>query len=121
MTPLCASHRWVELCGVRPTTELSSSVCITPRSQVIKISQKAPQRTSHRRVKLRHVPPTDESNCTQWSQNAHSGVKIEIFVSLWLLLKGQSGVILLGVITSIMKEKIRRKLEYLIETEFENT
>ena len=37
---------------------------------------------------------------------AHRGVKIEIFVSLWLLLKGQSGEILLEVNTSIMIEKI---------------
>ena len=56
---------------------------ITPRSQVIKIAQ----------------------NCAPQSQTAHCGVKNEIFVSLWLLLKGQSGEILLGVNTSINKEK----------------
>ena len=37
---------------------------------------------------------------------AHRGVKIEICVSLWLLLKGQAGEILLEVNTSIMIEKI---------------
>ena len=37
---------------------------------------------------------------------AHRVVKIEICVSLWLLLKGQSGEILLEVNTSIMIEKI---------------
>ena len=43
---------------------------------------------------------------TPRSQTAHRGVKIEIFVSLWwLLLKGQTGEILLGVNTSIIKEK----------------
>ena len=70
---------------------------------------------------------------------------MEIFVRLWLLLKGQSGEILLRVNTSIMKEKLLYLLslkfglhgvvhtaesnfsnfvnEYLgeIETEFENT
>ena len=40
------------------------------------------------------------------SQTAQCEVKIEIFVSLWLLLKGQSGEILLGVNTSTMKDKI---------------
>ena len=51
----------------------SSAVCITPWSQVTKISQKAPGCASHRGVKLR-------------------GVKIEIFVSLLLLLKGHRRV-----------------------------
>ena len=44
--------------------------------------------------------------CTLQSQTAHHEVEIEIFACLWLLLKGQSGEILLGVNTSIMKEKI---------------
>ena len=34
------------------------------------------------------------------------GVRIENFAGLWLLLMGQSEEILLGVNTSIMKEKI---------------
>ena len=47
------------------------------------------------------------------SQTAHCGVKIEIYVSLWLLFKVQSGEILLGVNTSIMNEKIwRKKIEF---------
>ena len=56
---------------------------------------------------------TAESNSavciTPRSQTAHRGVKIEISVSLWLLLNGQSGEILLGVNTSIIKQKIWRK------------
>ena len=67
LTPLCASQRRVKLCGVLPTAESSSAVCITPQSQ-----------------------------------NAHHGVKIEIFTSLWVPLKGQSGEILIGVDNSIM-------------------
>ena len=39
---------------------------------------------------------------TMRSQNAHRGVKIETFTSLWVPLKGQSGEILLGVNNSIM-------------------
>ena len=39
----------------------------------------------------------------------HRGIKFEIFTCLWLLLKRQSGEILLEVNTSIMKEKIWRK------------
>ena len=59
VTPRCASHRWVKwskllkkLRGVHPTTE-----CFPPRSAF------------HRRVKLRGVHHTGESNCTPWSQN----------------------------------------------------
>ena len=75
-------------------------------------------------------------------QTEHREVKIQIFVILWLLLKGQSGEILLGVNTSIMKGKIWRTFVWFakpkiltprchahgggkffgeIETEFENT
>ena len=36
------------------------------------------------------------------SQNAHRRVKIVIFTSLWVPIKGQSGEILLGVNNSIM-------------------
>ena len=57
-------------------------MCIPPWSQ-------APWCASHRGVKLRGVHHTQ-------SQTAHPGVKIEILVSLWLLLKGE---ILLGVTT----------------------
>ena len=71
MTPRCASHRGVELCDVHPTTKSSYKVCIPPRSQ-------APWCASYP------------------SQAAHSGVKIEIIMSLWLLLKGQSREILYG-------------------------
>ena len=62
---------------------------------------------------LHGVHPTAELSSavciTLRSQNAHCGVKIEIFVSLWLVLKGQWGEILLGVNISIIKEKILRK------------
>ena len=40
------------------------------------------------------------------SQTAHGGVRIKIFENQWLLLKGQSGEILLGENTTIMKAKI---------------
>ena len=45
-----------------------------------------------------------------WSQTAHCGVRIDIFESLSLLLKRQSGKILLWVNKSIMKEKIWRTI-----------
>ena len=67
-----------------------------------------PRCAYHRRVKLCRVHPTAESSSVVWSQTAHHGVKIEIFVSLWLLSKGQSREILLGVNTSIMNERIWR-------------
>ena len=86
-TPECASHRGVQLRGVHHTME------------VIKISQKG--------CGVHH---TAESNCTPQSQTVHCRVKIKIFVSLWLLLKWQSGEILLEVNTSIRKEKIWRTI-----------
>ena len=43
---------------------------------------------------------------TPQTQTVQRGVKIEICTCLWLLLKGQSGEILLGIYTSIMKENI---------------
>ena len=88
------------------TTESSSTVCIPPRSQ-------APQCASYCGVKLCGVLPTAESSSavciSPQIQIAHRRVKIEIFVSLWLFLKGQSGEILLRVNTSIMKDKIEDK------------
>ena len=39
-TPRCASHRWVKLRGGLPTTESSSAVCITPRSQMLTTESK---------------------------------------------------------------------------------
>ena len=108
LTPRCASHCEVKLPGVHPTVESSSAVCMTPGSQVIKISQKAPRCAFHCGVKLCSVHPSAESSSsvciTRRSQMAHRGVKIEIFVSLWLLLKGQSREILLGVNTSIIDD-----------------
>ena len=93
---------------MHPTVESSSAVCTTPGSQVIKISQKAPRCAFHCGVKLCSVHPSAESSSsvciTRRSQMAHRGVKIEIFVSLWLLLKGQSREILLGVNTSIIDD-----------------
>ena len=47
---------------------------------------------------------------------AHRGVKIKIFGSLRLFLKGHSGEILLRVITSIIKEKIWRKKFWFAKT-----
>ena len=59
--------------------------------------------------KLRGVhPPTAESNWTLRSQTEHCGVKIEINASLWLVLMGQKGEILLGMNTYYMKDNIRR-------------
>ena len=98
-TPRGATHRGVCLRGLQHTAESSSAGCNIPRSQ-------APQFATHRGVKLRSLQHTAESSSavcnTPRSQNAHRGVKIEIFGSLWLLLKGQSGEILLGVNYSIM-------------------
>ena len=102
----------VRLRGVHHTAESSSEVCIIPRSQGTQISQKTLRCASHRGVKLRGVHHTTYSSfavcITPQSQTARHGVKIEIFASLWVLLQGQSGEILLGVNTSIMKEKIWR-------------
>ena len=87
----CASYR-----GVKGTNFLKKlrhvlpppAVCCTPESQ-------APGCAAHRGVKLRGVLLTGESSSavciTLRSQTAHRGVKTEIFGSLWLLLKGQSG------------------------------
>ena len=100
----------VRLRGVLHTAESSSEVCIIPWSQGTQISQKTLRCASHRGVKLRGVHHTAYSSfavcITPQSQTARHGVKIEIFASLWVLLQGQSGEILLGVNTSIMKEKI---------------
>ena len=78
------------VCTVHPTGESSTRVCIPPRSQVIKISQKlcglhltaesnsavcikprsqALLCASHRGVKLCGVHHSAESNCTPQSQN----------------------------------------------------
>ena len=112
---LCASHRGVKLRCVHHTTELdslwvcippqslqcasyhtaesSSAVCILPRSQ-------APLCASHHGVKLHKAESTSKS------------------LSLWLLLKGQSGEILLGMNISIMKEKIWRNLFDFLSLKF---
>ena len=69
--------------GVHPSTESSSTVCITPQSHT-------PRCASHRGVKFCSVLPTPESSSTvcitPWSQTAHRRVKIGIFFSLWLVL-----------------------------------
>ena len=93
-------------------SESDSAVCIIPQSR-------APRCASHREVnghkflkKLWGVHHTAESSFTvciiPWSQAprcaSHRGVRIKNFDVLWLLLKGQSGEILLGV--NIMKFKI---------------
>ena len=119
LTPRCASHCGVELRGVHHSAESSSAVCIIPRSQGYQLPQKTPQCASYRVVKLRgvqcasyrgvelrdvhHTAELSSAVCiTPRSQTAHCGVKIEIIGSLWLLLKGHSGKILLGVNYSIM-------------------
>ena len=57
--------------------------------------------------KLTFLNQSDSVVCiTPRSQNAHCGVKIEIFESLWLVLKGQWGEILLGVNISFITGKI---------------
>ena len=58
----CAAHRGVRLCGVHPTAESSSAVCIIPQSLGSQLSQKTLQSASHRRVKLRGVLPNAESS-----------------------------------------------------------
>ena len=62
----------------------------------------------HCGVKLRGWKHTAESSSavciTLRSQFEHCRVKIKIFMSLWLLLKKQSGEILLEVNTSILKD-----------------
>ena len=68
------------------TAETILVVCNLPRSQGLQVSKKFPQCVAHRRDDL-------------------CGVRIEIFTCLWLLLMGHSGEILLGVNTTIMKEK----------------
>ena len=50
----------------------------------------------------------------QQSQTAHRGVKIVIFVSLWLLSKGQSGEILLGVNTSTVSLELKKNILIII-------
>ena len=91
----CASH-----CGFKwPKFHKNSPVCIKPQSQ-------APRCASHHGVKLCGVHHTVESSSavciTPQSQNWK-------FCFLWLLLNGQSGEILSGVNTSVMKEKIWSK------------
>ena len=92
---------WQRLPGVHPTIESDSLVCIPPWSQ-------APRCASYHSQALRSQGSA--VHITLRSQNAHSGVKIKILVSHWLLLKGQSGQILLRVNTSIIEEKIWRKI-----------
>ena len=50
--PRCAAYGGVKLCGVHPTAESSSAVCITPWSQVMKSSPKTPRCASHCGVRL---------------------------------------------------------------------
>ena len=132
LTPRCDAHGGVRLPGVHHNAE-SSPMCIILQSQVTKIYKISPQCASHCGVKLPAVHHTEESSfgvcITPQSQTAHCRVKIENFVSLWMLLKGQSGEILFGVNTSIMKEKIWSKnfrsvwsnISAKFETEFKNT
>ena len=85
-------------------------MCITPWSQVTQISEKALRCASYGGVKLCGLHPKADLSCapciTPGSHPAHRGVRIKKFDARWLLLKGQLGEILLGVNTSIMKEKI---------------
>ena len=94
-----ASLRGDDLCGVQHTVESRA-----PSSEKISTVCHTLWRSSLRCATYREDHPcgvqhTAETNCTPWSQ-------IEIYTCLWLLLKGQSGEILLGVNISIMREKI---------------
>ena len=96
----------IAITKIRKTDLFESVVCILLRSQRYQLSQKTPRWAHHCGVKLHGVLPTAESSSavciTLQSQTAHCGVKIEVFGSLWLLLKGQSREFLLGVNYSIM-------------------
>ena len=74
-----------------PTFSKNSIVCI-PLQRCFLLQSMTPQCASHQGVKLRSVLPTAESSSvvciTQRSQTAHRKVKIKIFGSFWLLLKG---------------------------------
>ena len=103
----------VWLCFVHPSVDSSFAVWLTPRSQVIKVSQKTLRCAAHRGIKPRGVHPTAESSSAVWYtlQTALCRVKIGF---LWV-----SGTIrrsLLGVNTSIMKEKIWRKNFWFAKT-----
>ena len=126
--PWFASHLEVELHSVYPTVESSSAVCFPMPSQALQCALHRQVKctkfffknlwcASYHEVKLPGVHPNLESSSAVWitprSQTAHLEVKMEIFVRLWLLLKGQSGEIFLRVNTSIMKEKIWRKIFWL--------
>ena len=63
LTPRCASLCGVELCGMHPTTESSSGVCISSRSQ-------APRCASHCGVKLGGVHHTAKSTAPNISKNS---------------------------------------------------
>ena len=91
----CASHCGVKLHGVYHTAE-SSSVVWLPN--VHHTAESSDQNCSKHSVVC--IPPRSQA---PWCAS-HLGVKIEIFVSLQLLLKGQSGEILLGANTSIIRE-----------------
>ena len=94
--------------------------CENTKNGVIPPWSQIPRSGSYRRVKLRGVDHTEESSSAEWiivksqaprcashcSVKEQLGVKIKIFVSLWLLLKGQSGEILLGMNTYIIEENI---------------
>ena len=94
-----------KLCGVHHIVESSSAVCIILQSQApwcaFHSGVKLLQCASYRGVKLCGVHNIAESNCTPRSQNQN----------LWdlrLPFKGQTGEILIGVNTTVMKEKIWR-------------
>ena len=122
---LCAHHR-DDISGVPHTAEINSALCNTPQRQspwcatycgvkgskfkkTSVVCKKPPQKKSRRCAThcgddlsgVQHTTETISAVCnTSRRQIAHRRVKIEIFTYLWLFLKGQSGEILLGVITS---------------------
>ena len=110
-TPRCASHWGVRLRGVHHTSESRSPVCITLRSQVTRFLKKlcSVHHTVESSCAVCIIPRSQDPLCASHRRVKHVGARIEIFVSLWLPLKGQSGEILLGVNTSIIKEKITSK------------
>ena len=108
-SPQCASHRGV-ICSkfLRSQELIVSKRSMHHSAETISAVWIPPRRlslwwASHHGVNLHSVHHTTETisavGISPRRQSAHRGVKIEIFSWLWLLLKGQSWAILLGVNT----------------------
>ena len=92
----CAAHHGDKLCGVHPTAESDSAVCIIPWSQALRFA-------THRGVKLRGLQHTLESKCTPRSQNRN----------LWESLVAFKG--------TIRKNPFRGKLFYHVRQDLKKT